>query len=226
MATAVVPRVFKNYINGEWSEAASGRAFENRNPANTDELIGIFPDSTAADVDAAVDAARAAFEILAAGSRAQARRNSVPRRGDSLQAQGNAGPRDDSRNGQGPRRDPRRRPGSRGHDLLHGRRGTPPVGSDHAVRTAREICDVGQAAAGRLRPDHPVEFSHGHSVVENHAGADLRKYRGHQARRRYSAFHLQPGADSLRGGLAARRRERGERHRSRSGSAPGTASEN
>jgi alpha-ketoglutaric semialdehyde dehydrogenase len=62
MATAVVPRVFKNYINGEWSEAASGRAFENRNPANTDELIGIFPDSTAADVDAAVDAARAAFE--------------------------------------------------------------------------------------------------------------------------------------------------------------------
>ena len=62
MATAVVPRVFKNYINGEWSEAASGRAFENRNPANTDELIGIFPDSTAADVDAAVDAAHAAFE--------------------------------------------------------------------------------------------------------------------------------------------------------------------
>src|SRR6202051_892991 len=62
MATAVVPRVFKNYINGEWSEAASGRAFENRNPANTDELIGIFPDSTVEDVDAAVDAARAAFE--------------------------------------------------------------------------------------------------------------------------------------------------------------------
>jgi aldehyde dehydrogenase (NAD+) len=62
MATAVVPRVFKNYINGEWSEAASGRAFENRNPANTDELIGIFPDSSATDVDAAVDAARTAFE--------------------------------------------------------------------------------------------------------------------------------------------------------------------
>ena len=61
MATAVVPRVFKNYINGEWSEAASGRAFENRNPANTDELIGIFPESSAAEVDAAVDAARAAF---------------------------------------------------------------------------------------------------------------------------------------------------------------------
>jgi acyl-CoA reductase-like NAD-dependent aldehyde dehydrogenase len=62
MATAVVPRVFKNYINGEWSEAASGRAFENRNPANIEELVGIFPDSTADDVDAAVDAAHAAFQ--------------------------------------------------------------------------------------------------------------------------------------------------------------------
>ena len=62
MATAVVPRVFKNYINGEWSEAASGRAFENRNPANIEELVGIFPDSTAADVDAAVNAAHAAFQ--------------------------------------------------------------------------------------------------------------------------------------------------------------------
>ena len=61
MATAVVPRVFKNYINGEWVESTSGRAFENRNPANTDELVGMFPASTADDVNAAVDAAREAF---------------------------------------------------------------------------------------------------------------------------------------------------------------------
>ena len=62
MATAVVPKVFKNYINGEWSDSASGHSFENRNPANTDELIGIFPDSTSIDVDAAVDAAQKAFK--------------------------------------------------------------------------------------------------------------------------------------------------------------------
>ena len=62
MATAVVPRVFKNYINGEWVESSSGKAFEDRNPANTEELIAMFPASTAADVDAAVDAARGAFE--------------------------------------------------------------------------------------------------------------------------------------------------------------------
>jgi aldehyde dehydrogenase (NAD+) len=62
MATAVVPRVFKNYVNGEWVESASGRAFENRNPADTDELVGMFPLSSEEDVDAAVDAAAEAFK--------------------------------------------------------------------------------------------------------------------------------------------------------------------
>ena len=42
MATAIIPRVFKNYINGEWNESTSGRAFENRNPANRDELVVCF----------------------------------------------------------------------------------------------------------------------------------------------------------------------------------------
>src|SRR5271170_1771717 len=62
MVTAVVPKVFKNYIGGEWVESGSGRAFEDRNPANPDELVGMFPASTEADVNAAVDAARGAFE--------------------------------------------------------------------------------------------------------------------------------------------------------------------
>jgi aldehyde dehydrogenase (NAD+) len=62
MATAVVPRVFKNYINGEWVESVSGEAFENRNPADRDELVGMFPASTSEDVDAAVDAATEAFK--------------------------------------------------------------------------------------------------------------------------------------------------------------------
>jgi acyl-CoA reductase-like NAD-dependent aldehyde dehydrogenase len=62
MATAVVPRVFKNYINGEWVESASQRAFDNRNPADNDELVGMFPLSTPEDVDAAVDAAAEAYK--------------------------------------------------------------------------------------------------------------------------------------------------------------------
>src|SRR5713226_361030 len=62
MATAVAPRMFKNFINGEWVESRSGKAYENRNPANTDELIGMFVSSTGEDVDAAVDAAKDAYK--------------------------------------------------------------------------------------------------------------------------------------------------------------------
>jgi len=61
MATAVVPKVYKNFINGEWVEPRGGRAFENRNPANTDELIGMFPASTPEDVETAIEAAQEAF---------------------------------------------------------------------------------------------------------------------------------------------------------------------
>ncbi|MGA8220280.1 MAG: aldehyde dehydrogenase family protein [Candidatus Acidiferrales bacterium] len=62
MATAVMPKVFKNYINGEWVESRSGKALENRNPANTGELVGMFPLSSEEDVTLAVDAAKAAYD--------------------------------------------------------------------------------------------------------------------------------------------------------------------
>src|SRR3979490_3599763 len=62
MATAVAPRVFKNFNNGEWVVSRSGNAYENRNPADTDELIGMFVSSTAEDVDLAVDAANLAYK--------------------------------------------------------------------------------------------------------------------------------------------------------------------
>jgi alpha-ketoglutaric semialdehyde dehydrogenase len=61
MATSFEPRAFKNYINGEWAPAKSGKTFENRNPANRHELVGHFPASDDTDIDAAVDAADAAF---------------------------------------------------------------------------------------------------------------------------------------------------------------------
>ncbi len=50
-----------NYIAGAWVPARSGRTFENRNPADTRELIGTFADSGPEDVEQAVAAARAAF---------------------------------------------------------------------------------------------------------------------------------------------------------------------
>jgi len=52
-----------NYIDGEWRAAKSGKTLENRNPANTDDLIGLFPASGVADVEAAVAAAKKAFAV-------------------------------------------------------------------------------------------------------------------------------------------------------------------
>lgn len=56
------PKVFKNFINGQWVESKSGETFENRNPADTDEVVGVFQKSGAEDVKAAVDAASEAYK--------------------------------------------------------------------------------------------------------------------------------------------------------------------
>ena len=51
------PREYGNYIDGEWVKSSSGQTFENRNPANTDDLVGTFQESNADDTARAVDAA-------------------------------------------------------------------------------------------------------------------------------------------------------------------------
>src|SRR6202140_117201 len=62
MATPSASRPYKNFINGEWVAPRSGKTLENRNPANTDDLIGVFPLSSQEDVDAAVSAAKEAYK--------------------------------------------------------------------------------------------------------------------------------------------------------------------
>jgi aldehyde dehydrogenase (NAD+) len=52
---------FRNYIDGKWLGAKTGKSFENRNPANRNDLIGLFPSSGQADIDDAVAAAKKAF---------------------------------------------------------------------------------------------------------------------------------------------------------------------
>src|SRR5215204_5138035 len=56
-----VAEQYKNYVGGEWTDAASGETFESKVPA-TGETLGTFPRSSAEDVDRAVAAAKAAFE--------------------------------------------------------------------------------------------------------------------------------------------------------------------
>ena len=51
---------YRNYINGEWKEAASGNTVASLNPANRHDVVGIVPNSGREDLDAAVAAANAA----------------------------------------------------------------------------------------------------------------------------------------------------------------------
>ena len=57
-------QTYSNYIHGEWVDG--GKTFENRNPANTDEVVGLFTRGTAADIGQAAEAAQAAFADWAA----------------------------------------------------------------------------------------------------------------------------------------------------------------
>src|SRR5436309_2657720 len=69
-------KTYYNYIGGKWVASKSGEWFENANPANTRDIVGRFPLSTAEDVDAAVNAARDAFDRW--------RRTPAPRRAEIL----------------------------------------------------------------------------------------------------------------------------------------------
>jgi alpha-ketoglutaric semialdehyde dehydrogenase len=60
MAT-VATSTNSNFINGEWVPSRGGKTFDDRNPANSDEIVGTFPASTAEDISSAIQAAKDAF---------------------------------------------------------------------------------------------------------------------------------------------------------------------
>ncbi|HLY97769.1 MAG TPA: aldehyde dehydrogenase family protein, partial [Candidatus Angelobacter sp.] len=55
-------KTYKNLIDGEWCASSSGQTFENLNPADGREVVGVFQRSGPRDVEAAVSAAKCAFE--------------------------------------------------------------------------------------------------------------------------------------------------------------------
>jgi aldehyde dehydrogenase (NAD+) len=67
---------FSNYIGGKWVAAKSGKGFLDRNPADLDDVVGEFPASDATDVDAAVAAAKKAFDGW--------RKTPAPKRGEMI----------------------------------------------------------------------------------------------------------------------------------------------
>ncbi|MBL0180291.1 MAG: aldehyde dehydrogenase family protein [Gemmatimonadetes bacterium] len=73
-------KTFKNFIAGKWVAPTTGRYITNRNPADTTDVIGRFPDSGPADIAAAVASAKLGFE--------QWSRTPAPLRGDVLRRLG------------------------------------------------------------------------------------------------------------------------------------------
>lgn len=55
-------RVYQNYINGRWVDSVTGQTYENRNPADNRELIGLFQKSNEKDVETAISAAEEAYK--------------------------------------------------------------------------------------------------------------------------------------------------------------------
>jgi alpha-ketoglutaric semialdehyde dehydrogenase len=56
------PKTFLNYIDGKWQPAASGKTFESRNPADPNDIVGVFQASGVEDVNLATAAAKKAYE--------------------------------------------------------------------------------------------------------------------------------------------------------------------
>jgi len=69
-------RTFKNFIGGEWIKSVAGETFENINPADSNDRIGVFQRSNADDVSRAVEAAKLAYP--------QWRRTPPPKRAEIL----------------------------------------------------------------------------------------------------------------------------------------------
>jgi len=60
--TAKRIKSYHNFIGGRWIPSSSDEWLENRNPADTRDVVGRFPRSTEEDVDEAVAAAAKAFD--------------------------------------------------------------------------------------------------------------------------------------------------------------------
>jgi len=78
VATIVEPQVvtYKQYIDGEWTDAASGETYEVVNPSN-EEVIARVPAGADADADRAVAAARRSFDKGEWRNKTQAQRTQI-----------------------------------------------------------------------------------------------------------------------------------------------------
>ena len=212
---------FANFVGGEWRPSSSGKTYEKRGPWRPSEAIGEFPASGAEDVDAAVEAAAAAFPEWSRRPAAQARGDPDGRRRRDRAAGRADRAGHDARDGQA---------AARGADGGGPRRSDPPLlrrrglaAEGRAVRAVgdRQLGLHGPARARRRRPDHAVELPGGDPGLEDRARSGLRQHGRDEARAGGAADRPAPGR-LLRGGgdsgrrLQHRRRPRlGGRHAAR-----------
>lgn len=72
----LMTKTYNNYINGQWVKASTNETYKSINPANIDEVLGLFQRSNADDVHVAIEAAENAFTTWA--------KTSATTRGDVL----------------------------------------------------------------------------------------------------------------------------------------------
>ncbi len=189
MTTELALETQSNYIGGKWVPAASGKTFEDRNPADKDDLVGVFAEGGAADVEAAVAAAKKAFPAW--------RDTPAPRRAEILYAagrhprarQGEARAAHDARDGEGPDGDARRRPGGHRHGLPRRGRGPAPASGTRRRRSCRTSsrCRVRQPI-GVCAFVTPWNFPMAIPAWKSMAALIVRQHDRHQARHGHAAL--------------------------------------
>ncbi len=219
LGTNTTTKVYKNFIDGEWVESSTGETFEDRNPADTRDVVGIFQKSARADVDAAVEAAKNAFakwRLVPAPRRAEI----VFRAAEMLLERKEEYARDMTREMgkilKETRGDTQEAIDTAYYFAGEGRR---MFGPYYAVGAAEQIRHGGADSRRRLRHDYPLELSHGDSVMEDSSRDRLRKHVRDQAGAGYAALNFQSGADAGRCGHPARRDQHCHRIRLRGGRA-------
>ena len=179
---------FPNFIAGEWVD--SDRTFENRNPADTDDLVGVFSKATSADVERAAAAAEAAFPAWA-GMQAPARGALLMKVADILEANL------DSLGREMTREEGKTLPEAKGETMrsinifrYFGGEGSRMPGMLVPSERPRVFMFAQRRPLGVVSLINPWNFPQRHPRLEARAGVDRRQHRAAQARHRGAAFEL------------------------------------
>ena len=175
-------RRYDNFIGGDWVAPAEGAYFENPSPVDRRDLLRGRPLHRARHRTGPGRRARGGGRLgpyVGDRARGDPQQDRRPHRGEP----GEAGRRRDVGERQAGPRDARRRPAAGGRPLPLLRRGDPrPGGLDRRDRRGHGGVPLPRAA-GRGRPDHPVELPDPDGHLEAGARAGRGQLRGDQARR-------------------------------------------